>query len=57
MTTISDLITYLQTLPQDLIVQCLKEEQRGYDTWTTWEDLEIEEHIAIVGKWIEIGEK
>jgi hypothetical protein len=55
--TVEQLINYLGTLPQDSIVQCLAEKNRGYETYTTWEDLEIKDHINICGRYIEIGDR
>ena len=57
MTTVAQFIAHLQTLPQDAIVQCLVEKSRGYETYTTWEDVEIDKHVYLCDKWLEIGEK
>jgi len=57
MTTVAQFITYLQSLPQDAIVQCLVEKQRGYETYTVWEEINIEKNVYLCGKWLEIGEK
>jgi hypothetical protein len=57
MTTVAQFIAHLQTLPQDLTVQCLLEKQRGYESWTIWENLRIDDHINVVGSFVEIGEK
>lgn len=57
MTTIAQFITHLQSLPQDAIIQCLVEESCGYETWTSWTDLEIDRHVYLCGDRVEIGEK
>ena len=57
MTTVAQFITHLQSLPQDAIVQCLVEKQRGYETYTVWEEIDIEKNVYLCGKWLEIGEK
>lgn len=54
--TVSELIAHLQTLPQDLIVQCLTEENCAYETWTKWKDLTPDD-IYDVGGYLEIGSK
>lgn len=54
--TVSELIAHLQTLPQDLIVQCLAEESRAYETWTKWKNLTPDD-IYYVGSYLEIGSK
>ena len=57
MTTVADLIAHLQTLPQDLIVQCLTEQSYGHETWTKYENLKIDHHIYEIGRFLEIGDK
>lgn len=42
MTTVAQLITYLQTLPQEAIVEVLQEETKGWDTFTLMKDLDID---------------
>lgn len=42
MTTVAQLITYLQTLPQEGIVEVLQEETKGWDTITSMKDLDID---------------
>ena len=41
MTTVSELITYLQTLPPETIVEVLEEESVEYSTLVTWTDLTL----------------
>ena len=55
MTTVADLIAHLQTLPQDLIVQCLEEKNTHHNVWTTWKGLEIENDVYRCGQYLEIG--
>lgn len=55
--SVADLIAYLQTLPQDLWVQCLQSNQDGWSYKTEWVDME-KRHINIVGEmYLEIGDK
>ncbi len=48
MTTVAQLIAYLETLPQEAIVQCLSEKRSGYSVWTDWKDLDISEHVNVI---------
>ena len=41
MTTVAQLIEYLQTLPQDAEVDVMKEVSADWSTWTTYAPLEI----------------
>jgi|LakMenEpi03Aug12_release.lakeMendotaPanAssembly.Ray.scaffolds.fasta_scaffold670427_2 hypothetical protein len=41
MTTVAQLIEYLQTLPQDAEVDVLKEVSANWSTWTEFTSLEI----------------
>jgi len=41
MTTVSEFITYLQTLPPEITVEVLAEESSGYSSYTYWIDLEL----------------
>lgn len=41
MTTVSELITYIQTLPPETIVEVLEEESVEYSTLVTWTDLTL----------------
>lgn len=43
MTTVSELITYLQTLPPETTVDVLSlvEDSSGYSSYCTWVDLEL----------------
>lgn len=54
--TVAQLIAHLQTLPQDLTVDCLEEKNHGYSTWTDWKNLDFDD-INICGKYLEIGQK
>lgn len=54
--TIADLIAHLQTLPQDLTVQCVQEIQIGYTTKTVWKDASIND-FYVIGGFLEIGDK
>jgi hypothetical protein len=46
-TTIADFIAYLQTLPQDVEVQCLV--TKGWSqTYTEWENINIQEHCNVI---------
>ena len=39
MTTVKQLREFLAKLPDDAVVRVLKEKTRGYETFTTWENL------------------
>jgi len=41
MTTVSELITYLQTLPPETTVDVLSEDSSGYSSYCHWVDLEL----------------
>lgn len=41
MTTVSELIAYLQTLPPETTVDVLEEDCTGYSTFVTWTDLTL----------------
>lgn len=41
--TVAQLIEHLQTLRQDAVVECIEERSGGYDTWTDWKDLTLED--------------
>ena len=41
MTTVSELITYLQTLPPETTVDVLYEDSSGYSSYCNWVDLEL----------------
>jgi hypothetical protein len=41
MTTVSELITYLQTLPPETAVHVLTEESSGYSSYCHWVNLEL----------------
>ena len=41
MTTVAELITYLQTLPPETTVDVLNEDSSGYSSYCTWVDLEL----------------
>lgn len=41
MTTVAELITYLQTLPPETVVDVLSEDSSGYSSYCTWVDLEL----------------
>ena len=45
MTTVAQLVTYLNTLPQDATVDVLVEKSASWSTYTTWEDLHFEDNI------------
>jgi hypothetical protein len=42
MTTASQLIAYLQTLPPETIVEVLEEHTRGYESYVEFTDLNLE---------------
>lgn len=41
MTTVTELITYLKTLPPETTVEVLSEDSSGYSSYTYWVDLEL----------------
>jgi hypothetical protein len=41
MTTVTELITYLQTLPPEATVDVLSEDSSGYSSYCSWVDLEL----------------
>jgi len=41
--TISQLITHLQTFPQEAEVFCLEEKQGEWDSWCNWKKLELDD--------------
>ena len=41
MTTVAELIAYLQTLPPETTVDVLAEETAGYSSYSHWIDLEL----------------
>lgn len=41
MTTVAELIAYLQTLPPETTVDVLEEESSGYSTFVSWTDLTL----------------
>jgi hypothetical protein len=57
MTTVAELIAHLQTLPQDLVVQCLQESFYGYSSKIDWKDLVLENDLYVIGGYLEIGDK
>ena len=57
MTTVAQLIAHLQTLPQDLVVQCLQESFYGYYSKIDWKDLVLENDLYVIGGYLEIGDK
>lgn len=44
MTTVAQLIKFLQTLPEDAEVDVMKEVSADWSTWTTFEPLQIPEY-------------
>lgn len=60
MTTVKKLKEYLDTLPENMVVQVLRERTHGWATTTDWVDLEIHPYTGgtnIVGNVLELGEK
>jgi len=49
-TTVLDLIDYLKAFPSDTTVQILEEYTVGYQTSTTWTDLDLEKHTFYYSK-------
>lgn len=47
MTTVAQMIAWMQTLPQDAEVECLEERQRGYVTYTVNSPVNIEKCAAL----------
>lgn len=41
--TVAELIAHLQTLPQEAEVSCLQEESSGWDTYTQWKNLTLDD--------------
>ena len=41
MTTVAELITYLQTLPPETTVDVISEDTSGYSSYCHWVDLEL----------------
>lgn len=41
--TVAELITHLQTLPQETEVFCLLERQNNWTTWCEWKALELDD--------------
>lgn len=42
MTTVAQMIEWMKTLPQDAIVMCKEEVSKGFDTYVTYSDVDIE---------------
>jgi hypothetical protein len=40
---VSELIVYLQTLPQEAEVFCLEEKQGSWESWCDWKNLTIDD--------------
>ena len=59
MTTAAELIKYLETLPPETSIQVLKQNSIGYETWTTWVDLDFPQHayFSELGGYLELGEQ
>jgi hypothetical protein len=59
MTTVAELIEYLQTLPQDSKVRCVEEVDDNYPRGVhlSWVDLDIKEHCDFLkgSKILDIG--
>jgi hypothetical protein len=61
--TVKDLKKFLETLPEDMPVDVLKEVTREYDTFTTWIPLVLPTkdspygNCDVCGKTLEIGER
>lgn len=43
MTTVSQMIEWMKTLPQDAIVECGTERTQAYDTWMEYKPVDIDQ--------------